>query len=97
MDLCIVVVAILVSVPSSPSAPRPMSPMPHHLIIVDRDVLFPLPNSGTVSQPEKRECARVISHNIDVFIFLVDERFDQAVDVYPYTVSSPPHLHCKFM
>ena len=35
MDLCLVVVTILISVPSSPNAPRPTSPMPHHLIIVD--------------------------------------------------------------
>ena len=45
MDLCLVVVTILISVPSSPNAPRPTSPMPHHLIVVDTDVVFPLPNS----------------------------------------------------
>ena len=45
MNLCLVVVTILISVPSSPNAPRPTSPMPHHLIIVDTDVVFPLPNS----------------------------------------------------
>ena len=52
----------------------------------------------TVSQPEKREYTRVIGHNIDVFIVLVDGRVDQAVYVATmFTcalhVSSPPHLH----
>ena len=45
MNLCLVVVTILISVTSSPNAPRPTSPMPHHLIIVDTDAVFPLPNS----------------------------------------------------
>ena len=45
MDLCLVVVTIPISVPSSPHAPRPTSPMPHHLIIVDTDIVFHLPNS----------------------------------------------------
>ena len=45
MDLCLVVVTILILVPSSPNAPRPTSPMPHHFIIVDTDVVFHLPNS----------------------------------------------------
>ena len=52
----------------------------------------------TVSQPEKREYSRVIGHNIDVFISVVDERFDQAVDVATMftctlAVSSPSHWH----
>ena len=55
----------------------------------------------TVSQPEKREYTRVIGHNIDVFIFMFDERVDQAVDVanhvYTYTVSFPQHLHCIYV
>ena len=56
---------------------------------------FPFAEQPTVSQPEKREYTRVIGHNIDVFIVLVDGRFDQAADVAtmftcrPYTVSSP--------
>ena len=45
MDLCLVVVTILIHVPLSPNAPMPTSPMPHHLIIVDTDVVLPLPNS----------------------------------------------------
>ena len=45
MDLCLVVVTILICVPSSPNAPRATSPTPHHLIIVDTDVVFSLPNS----------------------------------------------------
>ena len=45
VDLCLVVVTILISVPSSPNASRPTSPMPRNLIIVDTDVVFPLPNS----------------------------------------------------
>ena len=45
MDLCLVVVTILISVPSSQNAFRPTSPMPHNLIIVDPDVVLPLPNS----------------------------------------------------
>ena len=74
--------------------------MTNHLIIVDTDVVFPFAEQPTVSQPEKREYTRVIGHNIDVFIVLVDGRFGQAVDMAtmftcrPYTVSSPLHLHC---
>ena len=45
MDLCLFVLTILIFVPSSPNAPRATSTMPHHLIIVDTDVVFPLPNS----------------------------------------------------
>ncbi len=46
MDLCLVVVTILISVPASPNAPgRHHHAMPHHLIILDTDVVFPLPNS----------------------------------------------------
>ena len=46
-----------------------------------------------VSQPEKRECTRVIGRNIDVFIFLLDEIFDQAFDVATMFTCTlfPPH------
>ena len=60
--------------------------MPHHLII----------DQPTISQPAKREYARVIGHNIDVFIFLVDERVDQVVDVATMFACTlfPPHPIC---
>ena len=46
MNLCIVVKTILMSVPLSPNAPaRSTSPMNRHFIIVDIDVVLPLPNS----------------------------------------------------
>ena len=48
----------------------------------------------TVSQPEKGEYTRVIGHRIDVFIVLVDDRVDQAVDVATMFTVSAPHLHC---
>ena len=50
----------------------------------------------TVSQPEKREYTRVIGHNIDVFIFLVDGRVDQAVYVATMFTCAlfPPHRIC---
>ena len=76
--------------------------MTHHLIIVDTARCFPFAEQPTVSQPEKREYTRVIGYDIDVFIVLVDGRFDQAVDVAtmftcrPYTVSSPLHLRCIY-
>ena len=44
-------------------------------------MLFFLCRTADCITPENRECARVIDHNIDVFTFLVDEIFDQAVDV----------------
>ena len=81
MDLCIVVKTILMSVPLSPNAPaRPTSPMPRHFIIVDTDVVFPLPNSR-LCHHQRNANTCVISHNIDVFIFLVDERLYKSVDV----------------
>ena len=59
---------------------------------------FPFAEQPTLSQPENREYTRVIGHNIDVFIFLVDERFLSSRwcgnHVYMYIVSSPQHLHC---
>ena len=50
----------------------------------------------TVSQPDKREYTRVIGHNIDVFIVLVDGRVDQAVYVATMFTCAlfPPHRIC---
>ena len=50
----------------------------------------------TVSQPEKGEYTRVIGHKIDVFIVLVDDRVDQAVDVATMFTCTlfPPHRIC---
>ena len=45
MYLYLIVVTILISDPWSPNAHRPTSRMPHNLIIVYTDVVFPLPNS----------------------------------------------------
>ena len=62
---------------------------------------FPFAEQPTVSQPEKPEYSRVIGHNIDVFIVLVDERFDQAVCVATMFTCTlfppPPHLHCIYI
>ena len=48
----------------------------------------------TVSQPEKGEYTRVIGHKINVFIVLVDDRVDQAVDVATMFTVSSPHRIC---
>ena len=103
MDLCIVVKTILMSVPLSQNAPaRPTSPIPRHFVIVETDVVFPLPNSRQRhNQRNANTCA--INHNIGVFIFLDDERLDQAVDVativaYIYGGLHrfvPQHLRCR--
>ena len=73
--------------------------MPRHFIIVDMGVVFPLPNSRLChNQRNAKIC--VISHNIDVFIFLVDERLDQGVGVatmvtYMYGgLHRFPHIIC---
>ena len=72
MDLCLVVVTILISVPSSPNAPgRRHRALPHQLIIVDTDVVS-FAEQPTISQPEKREYTRVFGHNIDVFNHRLD-------------------------
>ena len=57
---------------------------------------FPFAEQPIVSQPEKREYTRVIGHNIDVFIVLVDERCDQSVDVATMFTCTlfPPHRIC---
>ena len=71
--------------------------MPHHLIIVDTDVVFHRPNSRLYhNQRNAREYNRVIGHTIDVFIILVDGRFDQAVDVATMFTCTlfPPHRIC---
>ena len=82
MDLCLVVVTILISVSSSPNAPRPTSPMLHHLIIVHPDVVFHLPNSRLYHNQIKANMpVSSATTLIDVFIVLVDGIFDQAVDV----------------
>ena len=72
------------------------SPMPHHLIIVDILCCLTFAEQPTVSQPEKREYTRVIAHNIDVFIVLVDDRVDQAVYVaIMFTCTLPNALYAS--
>ena len=56
---------------------------------------FSFAEQPTVSQPEKREYTRVIGHIVDVFIFLVDGRFDKATDVatmFTCTLFSPHRI-----
>ena len=61
-------------------------------------MLFSRCRTADCIQPEKREYTRGIGYNIDVFIFLVDEIFDQAVDVATMFTCTctlfPPHSIC---
>ena len=54
---------------------------------------FPFAEQPTVSQPDKRKYTCVIGHTIDVVIFLIDEIFEQAVDVATMFTCTlfPPH------
>ena len=58
MDVCPVVVTVLMSVTLSPNAPKPTSPMPHNVIIVDAYLVFALPNSGLYHNQRERERVR---------------------------------------
>ena len=93
MDLCLVVVTLLISVPSSINAPQAdvtnASPFDHCC----HTCCLTFAEQPTVSQPEKREYTRVIGHNIDVFIVLVDGIVDQAVYVATMFTCAlfPPH------
>ena len=75
----------------------------HHLIIVDTDVVFHLPNSRLYHNQRNANITVSSATTFMCSSILVDGRFDQAVDVAtmftyrPYTVSSPLHLHCIYI
>ena len=88
MDLCLVVVTILISVPSSPNAPRPTSPMPHHFIIVDTDV-FPLPNSRVY--PNQRNASIPVS---SAKILMRSSSWSMGDIIKPLMWQTCLHVHC---
>ena len=99
MDLCLVVITILISVPSSPNAPpppRPTSPMPHHLIIVGTDVVSLCQTAHCITTRETRiySCHRPqhwCVHRRGLWKIL--SSLWRGNHVYMYPVSYPTHLH----
>ena len=94
IHLCLVVVTIPIWYPfHRPQTPQAdvtnASPFDHCW----HRCCFPFAEQPTVLQPERREYTRVIGHNIDVLIVLVDERFDQDVGMATMFTCAlfPPH------